>query len=39
MGKKTWEEVLPNQVPFTKDVFDGLLWWANATKAARALEG
>jgi hypothetical protein len=31
--------VLPYQVPFTKDVFDNLLWWANATKAARALGG
>ena len=37
MGKKTWDDVLPHQAPFTKDVFDNLLWWANATKAARAL--
>jgi hypothetical protein len=29
--------VLPYQVPFTKDVFDNLLWWTNATKAARPL--
>ena len=38
-SKKTWDDVLPNQLPFTKDVFDGLLWWANATRAARSLEG
>jgi NAD(P)H-dependent FMN reductase len=37
MGQKTWDDVLPNQVPFTKDVFDNLLWWTNATMAARAL--
>jgi NAD(P)H-dependent FMN reductase len=38
-GKKTWDDVLPHQVPFTKDVFDSLLWWTNATMAARALSG
>ncbi len=37
MGKSTWDDVLPHQAPFTKDVFDNLLWWTNATKAARAL--
>jgi NAD(P)H-dependent FMN reductase len=37
MGQKTWDDVLPHQVPFTKDVFDNLLWWTNATMAARAL--
>jgi NAD(P)H-dependent FMN reductase len=35
MGQKSWDDVLPAQVPFTKDIFDNLLWWANATKAAR----
>ena len=35
MGQKTWDDVLPSQVPFTKDVFDNLLWWTNATKVAR----
>ena len=35
-GQKTWDEVLPSQVPFTKDLLDNLLWWTNATKAARA---
>jgi NAD(P)H-dependent FMN reductase len=34
-GKKTWEEVLANQVPFSKELFDNLLWWTNATKIAR----
>ena len=38
MGQKTWDDVLPRQVPFTKDVFDNLLWWTNATKAARAAD-
>src|SRR5882757_1003497 len=37
MGQKTWDDVLPHQVQFTKDVFDNLLWWTNATMAARAL--
>ena len=36
-GQKTWGDVLPHQVPFTKDLFDNLLWWTNATMAARAL--
>lgn len=35
MGQKTWEEVLPAFVPFTKELFDNLAWWTNATKAAR----
>ena len=34
-GHDPWDDVLPHQVPFTKDVFDNLLWWTNATKAAR----
>jgi NAD(P)H-dependent FMN reductase len=38
MGQKTWDEVLPSFVPFTKDLFDNLAWWANATKAARAAD-
>jgi NAD(P)H-dependent FMN reductase len=36
MGQKTWDEVLPSFVPFTKDLLDNLSWWTNATKAARA---
>jgi NAD(P)H-dependent FMN reductase len=38
MGQKTWDEILPGFVPFTKDLFDNLLWWTNATKAARAAD-
>jgi hypothetical protein len=34
-GQKTWDDVLPSQVPFTKDLLDNLAWWTNATKAAR----
>jgi NAD(P)H-dependent FMN reductase len=35
MGQKPWDEVLAGQAAFTKDVFDNLLWWTNATKTAR----
>ena len=35
MGQKSWDEVLPGFVPFTKDLLDNLAWWTNATKAAR----
>jgi NAD(P)H-dependent FMN reductase len=35
MGQKTWDDVLPNFVSATKDLFDNLNWWVNATKAAR----
>ena len=35
MGQKPWDEVLPTFNPFTKDLFDNLVWWTNATKAAR----
>jgi NAD(P)H-dependent FMN reductase len=38
MGQKTWDEVLAGQVPYTKDLFDNLLWWTNATKVAREQE-
>lgn len=38
MGQKTWDETLAGQVPFTKDLLDNLLWWTNATKAARAAD-
>jgi NAD(P)H-dependent FMN reductase len=37
-GQKTWDDVLPSQVPFTKDLLDNLAWWTNATKAARDAE-
>jgi NAD(P)H-dependent FMN reductase len=35
MGQKTWDEVLPAQVPYAKDLLSNLSWWVNATKAAR----
>jgi NAD(P)H-dependent FMN reductase len=38
MGQKGWDEVLPNFLPFTKDLLDNLAWWTNATKAARDLD-
>jgi NAD(P)H-dependent FMN reductase len=38
MGQKTWEETAPNFVPFTKELFENLSWWTNATKAAREVE-
>jgi NAD(P)H-dependent FMN reductase len=38
MGQKTWDDVLPGQVPYTKDLLDNLAWWTNATKAARAAD-
>ena len=37
-GKKTWDDILPTYVPFTKDLFDNLRWWTAATKAARQVE-
>ena len=37
-GQKSWDDILPTYVPFTKDLFDNLRWWAAATKAARAAE-
>ena len=37
-GKKTWDDILPTYAPFTKELFDNLRWWAEATKAAREAE-
>jgi len=37
-GQKTWDDILPNFAPFTKELFDNLQWWAAATKAAREAE-
>jgi NAD(P)H-dependent FMN reductase len=34
-GKKTWDEVKLGQDPFVPDLLDNLVWWTNATKAAR----
>ena len=38
MGQKTWDDVLPGQEPFTKDLLDNLAWWTSATKVARDAE-
>ena len=35
MGQKTWDDILPGQAAFAKDLLDNLAWWTNATKAAR----
>ncbi len=35
MGQKTWEETAPNFDAFVPDVLDNLVWWTNATRAAR----
>lgn len=35
MGQKSWDEVLPSFVPFSKDLLDNLRWWTAATKQAR----
>ena len=37
-GRKTWDDILPIYVPFAKELFDNLRWWAAATKAAREAE-
>lgn len=34
-GQKTLTEVLPTFAPFTTELFANLLWWTNATRAAR----
>jgi NAD(P)H-dependent FMN reductase len=38
MGQKQWADILPNSVPFAKDLLDNLAWWTNATRAARAAD-
>ena len=35
MGQKTWEQTAPNFEAFVPEVLDNLVWWTNATKAAR----
>ena len=37
-GQKTWDDILPTYVSFTKELFDNLRWWTAATKAAREAE-
>ena len=39
MGQKSWEDTAPNFVPFTKELFDNLAWWTNATRTARQADG
>ncbi|MDB5561847.1 MAG: reductase [Hyphomicrobiales bacterium] len=34
-GQKTWEETAPVFDQFVPDVLENLVWWTNATKAAR----
>jgi NAD(P)H-dependent FMN reductase len=38
MGKKTWDEVKGTFDGFAGDLLTNLLWWTNATKAARAAD-
>lgn len=34
-GKKTWDETKPTFDPFVPELLDNLVWWTQATKAAR----
>ncbi len=34
-GQKTWEETAPRFDAFVPEVLENLVWWTNATKAAR----
>jgi NAD(P)H-dependent FMN reductase len=34
-GQKTWDETKANFDAFVPEVLDNLVWWTNATKAAR----
>ena len=35
MGQKTWDDVAPTFDAFAPDLLNNLVWWTNATKAAR----
>jgi NAD(P)H-dependent FMN reductase len=35
LGQKTWEETKGNFDAFVPDLLDNVVWWTNATKAAR----
>jgi len=35
MGQKTWDETKGNFDAFVPDLLNNLVWWTNATKAAR----
>jgi NAD(P)H-dependent FMN reductase len=38
MGQKSWDEVKGNFDFFVPDLLDNLVWWTNATKAARTAD-
>ena len=35
LGQKTWDETKGKFEAFVPDLLDNLVWWTNATKAAR----
>ncbi|MEO8882874.1 MAG: NAD(P)H-dependent oxidoreductase [Devosia sp.] len=35
MGQKSWDDTKGNFDPFVPELLDNLVWWTNATKAAR----
>jgi len=35
MGQKSWDDTKGNFDPFVPEMLDNLLWWTNATRAAR----
>jgi NAD(P)H-dependent FMN reductase len=35
MGKKSWDEMKATFDPFVPEMLDNLVWWTNATRAAR----
>jgi NAD(P)H-dependent FMN reductase len=37
-GQKTWDETKGNFDTFVPDLLDNLVWWTNATRAARAAD-
>ncbi|MDB5505482.1 MAG: NADPH-dependent oxidoreductase [Devosia sp.] len=38
MGQKTWADIQDAFVPYAKDMLDNVVWWTNATRAARAAD-
>jgi NAD(P)H-dependent FMN reductase len=38
LGQRTWDEVLPHHAPFAPALLNDLLWWTNATMAAREVD-
>ena len=37
-GKKTWDDIRDTFEPFVPDLLDNLVWWTNATRAARSAD-